>query len=169
MRKELKIFSFRQPNVLFERRYQVTFLVRLNKRNIFSNKQSVISVSAHQLISLGNPTWPNCIIWQTIRWYKQSFVSSSYFFCILTLPLFVESVDRGIEWTFVHFARNTNIFSSIENFLTSTRCYFSPNTSFPTFHWKKHLITLGRGQTTYSLIFKLETAFWPFWICKSRM
>ena len=110
-----------------------------------------------------------CIIWQTIRCVEQSFVSSSYFFCILTLPFYVESVDRGIEWTFVHFARNTNIFSSIENFLTSTRCYFSPNTSFPTFHWKKHLTTLGRGQTTYSLIFKLETAFWPFWICKSRM
>ena len=59
MWKELKIFSFWQPNVLFERRYQVTFPASLNKRNIFSNKQSAIKVSAHQLISLGNPIWPN--------------------------------------------------------------------------------------------------------------
>ena len=132
MWKELKIFSFWQPNVLFELRYQVTFPASLNKRNIFSNKQSAIKVSAHQLISLGNPIWPNCIIWQTIRWYEQSFVYISYFFCILNIPFHVESVDRGIEWAFVHFARNTNIFSSIGNFLTSTRCYFSPNTSFPT-------------------------------------
>ena len=59
MWKELKIFSFWQPNVLFELRYQVTFPASLNKRNIFSNKQSAIKVIAHQFISLGNPIWPN--------------------------------------------------------------------------------------------------------------